>query len=71
MELVISYIIKSSLVNTELKYLFMSSAIKKPCDIIFPTLSPSSPLLTSYICIKTLAVIFDVNFFADSFFLIK
>ena len=36
----------SSLVNTELKCIFNSSAIKNPCVIIFPALSSSGPTLS-------------------------
>ena len=52
----------SSLVNTELKCIFNSSAIKIPSVIISPALSSSGPnfilniLLTSYIRIETLTV---------------
>ena len=53
----------SSRVNTELKCIFNSSAIKNPCVIIFPALSSSVQtlsrtfcLLTSYLCIETLTV---------------
>ena len=36
----------SSLVNTELKCLFNSSAIKHPCVILIPALSSSGPTLS-------------------------
>ena len=41
----------SSLVNTELKCLFNSSAITTPCVIIFPALSSSGPTLSRTFCL--------------------
>ena len=41
----------SSLVNTELKCTFNSSAIKHPCVIIFPALSSSGPTLSRTFCL--------------------
>ena len=41
----------SSRVNTELKCIFNSSAIKNPCVIIFPALSSSGPNLSRTFCL--------------------
>ena len=41
----------SSLVNTELKCIFNSSAITNPCVIIFPALSSSGPTLSRTFCL--------------------
>ena len=41
----------SSRVNTELKCIFNSSAIKNPCVIIFPALSTSGPTLSRTFCL--------------------
>ena len=41
----------SSLVNTELKCIFNSSAIKNPCVIIFPALYSSGPTLSRTFCL--------------------
>ena len=41
----------SSRVNTELKCIFNSSAIKNPCVIIFPALSSSGPTLSRTFCL--------------------
>ena len=41
----------SSCVNTELKCIFNSSAIKYPCVILIPTLSSSGPTLSRTFCL--------------------
>ena len=41
----------SSRVNTELKCIFNSSAIKNPCVTIFPKLSSSGPTLSRTFCL--------------------
>ena len=41
----------SSRVNTELKCIINSSAIKNPCVIIFPALSTSGPTLSRTFCL--------------------
>ena len=41
----------SSLVNTELKCIFNSSAINTPSVIIFPALSTSGPTLSRTVCL--------------------
>ena len=41
----------SSRVNTELKCIFNSSAIKIPCVILFPALSSSGPTLSRTFCL--------------------